>query len=183
MKRLFVAVDLDAATRDSIASVIARIQDPLRDVRLTWADVRHLHLTVVFLGGVAEDVEHAAIAALADPLGAPAFDVTFAGFGVFPSRRSPRVLWLGVADGAAALRHIHDVLTARLTDRGGQPEPFTPHLTLARFRERVPQRAIAPVLIQHPVAGPCRIDRVTLYESRLSPRGATYVPVAQAVLS
>jgi 2'-5' RNA ligase len=83
------------------------------------------------------------------------------------------------------LRRIEQLLAGRI-DRQGAPrasrESFSPHLTLARLREPVPRVKVAHLGHIQSSAGPSRIDRVTLYESRLSPRGPTYVPLAAALL-
>lgn len=136
-KRLFIAVDIDEATRE-------------RRIRRT----------------------------LADPIRVAPFDVTFEGLGAFPERGSPRVLWLGIREGLASLRHLYTALDPAATG------PYTPHLTLARFRSptRIGRAFLAGILTNRAVAGPSRIDRVTLYESRLSPGGPAYVPLAEAPL-
>lgn len=55
-------------------------------------------------------------------------------------------------------------------------------LTLARFGDRVPRTKLAEIPDIPASAGPSRIDRVTLYESRLSPAGPTYVPLEEGLL-
>jgi RNA 2',3'-cyclic 3'-phosphodiesterase len=58
---------------------------------------------------------------------------------------------------------------------------FSPHLTLGRFREpgTVRDRQILSG-VSVPTAGACTVDRLTLYQSRLSPKGPTYTPIAHA---
>jgi 2'-5' RNA ligase len=111
-----------------------------------------------------------------------AFVLTFEGLGCFPARGSPRVLWLGVGDGVAELRRLQKGLERALGVSPGHEESFTPHLTLARFRDRVPRAKLAQIADIRAYAGPSRIDRVTLYESRLSPTGPAYLPLAHAPL-
>jgi 2'-5' RNA ligase len=92
------------------------------------------------------------------------------------------VLWLGIAKGLDELRRLHEQLEERLGARPGPREPFHPHLTLARLRERVARPDEAKLPMTKASAGPSRIDRVTLYESRLSPKGPTYSALAEAAL-
>ena len=122
---------------------------------------------------------------VAGSIAEPPFDISFDGFGFFPERGSPRVLWLGVEAGLEQLRRLQRVLVIR----GESPAipsqtsgSFTPHLTLARLRDRIPRAKVAEIAGIRASAGPARIDRVTLYESRLSPAGPTYVPLAEALL-
>ena len=200
-KRLFIAVDIDEATREQVG----RISTGLREViethtKASWVRPDSMHLTLHFFGSADAALEQRVRAALAHPIREAPFDLSFHGLGFFPERGSPRVLWLGIRDGLAALRRIQTALVGRDLSRalpGAENEPFTPHLTLARLREPVPRTKMAEIIDIPASAGPSRIDRVTLYESRLSPAsldlrsgrpevarraGPAYIPLAEALL-
>jgi 2'-5' RNA ligase len=201
-KRLFIAVDLDEATRGQVGRISTGLRDALetqtkahsgRSRGASWVRPDRMHLTLQFFGSADDALEARVRGALAHPIAEPAFDLSFDGLGFFPERGSPRVLWLAVRDGLAALRRLHALfvgldltfigldLSRALPER--TKEPFTPHLTLARFRDRVPRGKLAEITSIPASAGPSRIDRVTLYESRLSPTaGPTYIPLAEALL-
>ena len=185
-KRLFIAADIDDATRAQVGGISSELRAAFgQRANASWVRAERMHLTLQFVGNADAAVEQAVRAALARPVSERVFDVTFDRLGFFPRRGSPRVLWLGVGAGIDALRRLHSAFMVRGIT-GGVPaegtEPFTPHLTLARFRDRVPRAAVAK-LVEIPVsAGPSRIDRVTLYQSRLSPAGPTYIPLADAHL-
>jgi 2'-5' RNA ligase len=182
VKRLFIAVDLNEETRAQIASITVRLKADTPDVRITWVHPDRLHLTLEFLGNADAGIEQKAMAALAQPIPLAPFDLVFNGLGWFPPRGSPRVLWLGITQGLAELGQLHRVIRQRLGARSGAGEPFHPHLTLARFRDRVARTDLAKLSKIPASAGPCGIDRVTLYESRLSPKGPTYSALAEAGL-
>ncbi|MPY88710.1 MAG: RNA 2',3'-cyclic phosphodiesterase [Luteitalea sp.] len=67
--------------------------------------------------------------------------------------------------------------------RGARPwprsaRPFHPHITLARFKpNRMPRRSRLPAWVRESGnrIGPMRVSEITLFESRLSPSGPTYV--------
>lgn len=188
-KRLFIAVDIDDATRQQVGGIAEGLRAALEPhTKASWVRPDRMHLTLHFLGAVDETVEMRVRDALADPIREAPFDVTFDGVGFFPERGSPRVLWLGIRDGLAPLRRLHAALASPVgldlsrALRERRAELFSPHLTLARFRDRVPRGTIAEIARIPASAGPSRIDRVTLYESRLSPVGPTYVPLASAFL-
>jgi 2'-5' RNA ligase len=168
-KRLFLAVDIDEATRAQVGRISARLRDAIEPAKASWVRPERMHMTLQFYGDADAALEARLRAALARPIPQAAFDVTFDRVGWFPDRGTPRVLWLGVDAGLEQLRRLHN-------------EPFTPHLTLARFRDRVTRGTLAGIARIPASAGPSRIDRVTLYESRLSPAGPTYVPLAEAML-
>src|SRR5205807_9577361 len=81
--------------------------------------------------------------------GAP-FEVALSGAGAFPNTARPRVLWLGVTDGALPLLQATERLRTALRQRGFTLEErsFRPHLTFARVRprgERSAKRALAAI--------------------------------------
>jgi RNA 2',3'-cyclic 3'-phosphodiesterase len=191
-KRLFIAVDIDESTRGQVARVAADLRLAVeKQTTASWVRPDRMHLTLLFFGSVDAVLEERIRGALAQPVRESPFDLTFRGLGFFPERGSPRVLWLGIGDGLPELRRIQKILehtSAAPPERVGpldvaRGRPFTPHLTLARFRDRVPRAKIVKIADIPASAGPSRIDRVTLYESRLSPAGPTYVPLAEALLS
>jgi 2'-5' RNA ligase len=187
VKRLFVAVDVDESTREAIAKTAATLRDTMASgssrIRVTWVHPDRLHLTVEFLGDVNPAAEQRVRLALDEPIPVAPFTLRFEGLGCFPIAGSPRVLWLGIADGVEGLRRIHAELCRRLGDLARPEEAFNPHLTLARFRDRVPRQQLKETVAMRVCAGPCTIDRVTLYESRLSPKGPTYTRVADGLLT
>ena len=186
--RLFVAVDLDDEARAAIATTQKRVARALADSssKVAWVKPDRIHLTLVFLG----EVEDVRVPALVETMGrrvvGEPFDMTLENIGVFPPRGAPLVVWVGVSEADAALRALHDVLAQRVAahDIPIESRPFSPHLTLGRWRTSRPsdrRRVIG-------AAQPGRIARVhvdaaTLYHSRLSSAGPTYTPLARATLS
>ena len=182
-KRLFIAVDIDEPTRAQVERISAGVRAAVEPhAKASWVRADRMHLTLHFLGHVNPAMEERVRAALAHPLRDAAFAITFDRLGFFPERGSPRVLWLGIREGLQPLRRIHNALADRLDLTPEREGPYTPHLTLARFRERIARARLPEMGHIEASAGPSRIDRVTLYESRLSPAGSTYVPLAAAQL-
>jgi 2'-5' RNA ligase len=188
--RLFVAVDLDeprrlAASR-AASDLTMRLMGLSRAIK--WVQPQNLHLTLRFIGEV-DAVRGARVQdALGRPLRTPAFDLGLGGIGVYPVAGTPRVLWIGVVEGASVLAQLHDEVEERLQAVGEPREsrPYSGHLTLARFKDLdrragdVVRGAIADLAVH---AGTCRIEAVTLYDSRLAPSGPTYTPLLRAALS
>ena len=196
-KRLFVAVDIDDATRERVGQISEQLRAALHGTKASWVRPDRMHITLHFFGSVEPPLERRLLDALGDPIHEAPFDITFDRLGCFPERGSPRVVWLGIRDGLESLRRVHKALTETLRVRPDHDGPFTPHLTVARVRDRVPRAKLAEISAIPASAGPSRIDRVTLYESRLSPApldsrsgrpegtrtgGPAYVPLAAAHL-
>lgn len=201
MKRLFIAVDIDEATRVQVGRISSAVRGAIgTHTKASWVRPERMHLTLQFCGDADDAFEQRVRRALNDPIRVAPFDVTFDGLGCFPERGAPRVLWLGIAEGLEPLRCLHAAFVGLDLSRARperMPESFTPHLTLARVRNRVTRDALAGIARIPASAGPSRIDRVTLYESRLSPSldlrsgrpeaarraaGPTYIPLAEAPL-
>jgi RNA 2',3'-cyclic 3'-phosphodiesterase len=182
--RLFVAVDIDDRTRARVARLIDALRTGMEAAhsaaRVAWIAPDRLHLTLQFIGQVGEDVSAAIQTRLGPPFDRPVFEMRFDRMGTFPPGGRPRVLWLGVNRGADGLAALHEEVERRLADVPFRRESraFSPHLTVARFKnggtradvERITRLALKP-------PGGCTIDHVTLYQSRLSPRGPTYIPL------
>ena len=186
--RLFVAVDLSEEARQAMAAEQKRIAATLGDRRtsLKWIMPEHMHLTLVFLGSVDEARGRAVVDMIGRDVDAAPFDMVFDGVGAFPPHGEPRVLWTGVTHGAAELVALHHELRQRAAALGIALEdrPFHPHLTLGRWRDSRRQdrdRALAAGA-RAPLAR-VRVQRATLYESRLAPPGPTYTALAHANLT
>jgi RNA 2',3'-cyclic 3'-phosphodiesterase len=187
MARLFVAVDIDERARSAIAEISRGLAHHLRREpgagRITWVRPEHLHLTVRFLGEVEQRRIDPLQGAFIEPLTTADFDLSFQGLGMFPAAGRPRVVWLGIRDGRPELERLGREVDERLRAAGVAPEDrsFRAHLTLGRFRNATRRPAIDAADVGTPAIGPCRIDRVTLYESQLSTAGPRYTPLAQAL--
>jgi 2'-5' RNA ligase len=185
--RLFIAVDLDDEARAAMAAAQKRLAAGIGEARssLKWIPPDRLHLTLVFLGEVDETRARAVTDVMgADVTQAP-FDLAYVGAGVFPARGAPKVLWAGVGAGAREVIDLEQALAARVAGVGHRIEgrPFSPHLTIARWREsRGADRVRALAAAPEGTIARVRVDHATLYQSRISSAGPTYMPLARANL-
>ena len=185
--RLFVAVDLSEDARRQIAVEQQRIAAALRGTTsIKWVRAEHAHLTLVFLGSVDDTRVPSVVDALGRDVEVPPFEMILEGVGVFPRRGAPRVLWLGVAAGTTELSDLQRLMAERVTALGIELEnrPFHPHLTLGRWRASRPADRDR-VLAAAPSGAIARvpIECATLYESRLSSSGSSYLARARANLT
>ena len=128
--RVFVALDIDDAIRARLQQVLDGVQGFAPDVR--WVRPESLHVTLKFIGEKSAEAVEEIKRALAS-LGAGSFEISFRGYGFFPSPKARRVFWIGIeaAPQLAALAKAVDEALAAL----GVPKEehaFSPHLTLAR---------------------------------------------------
>ena len=132
MKRLFIAIALPPEVQNKLSDFQSEMKPHVKNVK--WVRVESIHLTLKFLGNVREE-RIAEIASAIRTLSAASFPVQVMGCGFFPNSRRPNVFWTGVnsAELNSLQQRVEDV-TAQL---GFEKEkrPFSPHLTLARFRD------------------------------------------------
>lgn len=161
------------------------------DWSVRWLKGKNLHLTLVppfylhALKGVgAYENEAAAVAAVAEKLAAAVsafkpFTIKYETIGYGPGPGAFRLIW---ATGRASyeLEKLKDAAEKSLGSRT-EPRRLLPHLTLARFRSEDFARFKVKTLAEK-IAWPEEIKSLIVFESRLSPQGAEYLPLAEIKL-
>ena len=189
--RLFIGVELDDAVRAAAATAALELKTRLDTCApgftARWIDRANLHITLWFIGEVGDERVGAISDALGRPFDVAPFSLTLLGCGAFPPSGAPRVLWIGTAEGTEAMRELYGRIEHRLVPLGFAAErrPYTPHLTIARVKDpgRTPGREIRDAIAAVPVScGESAVNAVTLFRSRLSPRGAAYEPLLRVPL-
>ena len=132
------------------------------------------HLTLRFFEELPEEsLEDIRRAAGAVAAGVPRFTLELEGLGCFPGRGPAKVIWAGCGAGGEALVALASAISRALSSRGfpGDARPFSPHLTLARARNRHGSSAVAAIQRRGAVAagplGRVRVDRLLLIHSTL----------------
>lgn len=180
--RLFVAIELS----EELRRALRRTQDALRpkgpDVR--WIPAEQLHLTVKFLGEVADrdvaGVSEAMVQAAA--VSAP-FDLELVKCGCFPERGAVRIVWAGAREAQGVLAGCVEQVEARLEPLGFPREQraFAPHITMGRVKDDrsagLLRRSVEACRIATMTQG---VSSLTLMASKLSPKGSIYTPVIRA---
>jgi RNA 2',3'-cyclic 3'-phosphodiesterase len=177
--RLFVALSLPPDVRDALAGWRDQAVGSFAGLRpVAW---EALHVTLCFLGS-----RHASeLDAIAGACGTVAsFDPVALTIGEpawLPSRR-PRVLGVSLGDADERLTRVQGELSQVLSAGGWyapESRPFFPHVTVARTRKDARVRPVElPALPALSFVG----SEVTLFRSRLSPRGARYEPLGSVLL-
>src|SRR5215510_287697 len=104
MIRTFIAVELPDPIRAALDEAQQQLKRARFGVKVSWAKVENLHLTLQFLGDTGVSVVPRVSATLGEVAGRhAAFDVPVGGTGTFPDERRARVLWVGCRDEAGRL--------------------------------------------------------------------------------
>ncbi|MGC8849470.1 MAG: RNA 2',3'-cyclic phosphodiesterase [Candidatus Bathyarchaeia archaeon] len=173
--RCFIAVDVyDHALKESILEVQRRLES--LDAKFTFVDPEKMHLTLKFLGEVSDSKIGEIKESLGD-LKFPPFDLRLEGVGVFPNPNRPRVIWIGVSEGADEISKLAEKVDDSLRRLGfpSETKGFKPHLTIARVK-RGGGAALARILQEYSLRdfGTSKVESVKLKKSVLTPSGPIY---------
>ena len=177
--RLFVALEIPAVVRENFAALLASFRAITKEPR--WVRAENLHVTLKFLGEVAESKLDAVRRALGEIRSDKAVALEFRGLGFFPNEKHPRVFWAGM-ETSPNLRTLAADIEGEMEELGfpREKKKFSPHLTLARLeRPRLPEalrNAIAEN--QRREFGSLRTNEFHLIQSKLKPGGAEYTTIS-----
>ncbi len=185
--RLFVALDIPEAVRDTLSALTKRFQKMCLGAR--WVRLTGAHITLNFIGEVpAEQVERIRTA-LGQVRASGPIELRFAGLGFFPNARRPSVFWAGVnaqtprANGVteatgSALSRLATAVERALVPVGiaAEKREFNPHITLARFNTAEGLGALRSAASEaaNSEFGSATASEFHLYRSVLKRRGAEY---------
>lgn len=193
--RIFVALDIDEEIRQRIARFVEGVSGFAPEAR--WVIPESLHITLKFIGEkpleLVEEMKNILAGLSAGP-----FDVSFRGYGFFPTPKSARVFWIGIEAGSALTRLAGEIDAALATCGVDKEEhEYRPHLTLARgggksgsphrqkgdqknanFQEL--QRRLSSMAI--PEFGTMTAHAFFLYQSRPGRGGSTYTKLVEFAL-
>ena len=188
--RAFAAIELPETIR-------ARLQEEIGRLRqaggcASWVRPEHMHLTLRFLGEIAEEQKTAIsgmlrdICATADPL-----QLAVEGIGAFPNTRRPAVVWAGVRLVMGDLIGLQQKIeqAARNIGLGTDNKPFHPHVTLARIRDLAFSERLAKAVRDRADGGTVAFGdefeafAVALFHSDLKPGGPVHTRLEEYPLS
>lgn len=183
--RTFIAVGVTKSIREQLIS----LQETLArtGAEVNWVEPENIHPTLLFLGEV-DDREIPKVCRIAAD-GAkkqPVFSLTVEGAGCFPTPRRPRILWVGVGEGAQPLVALHDDLEIPLQDLGYRREErrYTPHITLGRVRSDHSTEELAKQLARRAAwkGGEMTVEELLIMGSELKRAGPVYTVLGRAKL-
>jgi RNA 2',3'-cyclic 3'-phosphodiesterase len=169
--RLFIGLPIPP----ELAQALTRLTRAIELPKGRWIGPENLHLTLVFLGEVAEPtlprIEHE----LSEFHFAP-FQLKLTGLNAFPRAG----VLVAEVEPARPLLHLQAKVAASMAHCGFAQEdrPYQPHITLARFRGSLrlsKNQHSLPTSLQSSFSA----DTVNLYRSNLTPTGSHYEILAQ----
>jgi 2'-5' RNA ligase len=140
VKRLFFGLEVLGNAREAAEAVLLRLTENVVHQGTRWVRPEKLHLTLVFLGHVADEKLEAVEGVgrtVAEAAGPVSLAVTE--LGGFPHLGRPKVVWIRVEE-SPALRELQSALVARLASLVTlEDREYHPHVTLGRVSPGSPK--------------------------------------------
>lgn len=184
--RLFLALDVDEKPRGRLIKTLDLVDMSGTKVRTVKRD--NLHVTMNFLGDVEDSRIVEVCRAVSDVAGeTKPFDFSLVGLKCVPSDgRILRMIWCGVKDASGGMGRLYENLSAALEtlDFPRERRPFSPHITLARFRYVEDPAAIRKAVEAYAETdfGTTAVGKVVVYSSELTRSGPIYTPASNCLL-
>jgi 2'-5' RNA ligase len=187
--RSFIAIELPDELKLELSHLEARLKLEER-TWVKWVDPNSIHLTLKFLGNIAIDRTGEITRAIEEAArGIHSFHLEVKNLGVFPNLKRVQVVWVGLSGEVDKLSQLQQRLESNLEPLGfvSESRTFTPHLTLARLRNRVPlderQRFGQLIADTRFEAGTIKVDAISLMRSQLTREGAIYSRISLVKLT
>ncbi|TFH07169.1 MAG: RNA 2',3'-cyclic phosphodiesterase [Candidatus Thorarchaeota archaeon] len=176
MVRAFLGIDIEnQALLPRISETQSKLDTSVAKMKLV--EIGNIHFTMNFFGDTSltriDEIEACLKKIKIDP-----FEIMVHGVGAFPTKRKPRVIWIGVTQNADRIRNLKMEIDSRLTELGYKPEKmkFTPHATIARVRYIKDAEKLAnnlDELVNQPI-GSMFVSKFSMKKSTLTPSGPIY---------
>lgn len=133
--RTFIAVPVPVFVQENIGILESDLKQYRADVK--WVPKENIHITLKFLGDVDETrVEELVETTQRTVSGLKPFTLSVKGTGLFPDRRRPRILWVGVDMEVDRLADLAARIDEAAIGLGFEKErrKFSAHITIGRVR-------------------------------------------------
>jgi RNA 2',3'-cyclic 3'-phosphodiesterase len=184
--RTFIGIDPGKTIRDRIVALQESLARSGSEVK--WVEPDNLHVTLLFLGEVdLLDVPPLCQAVTAATAQHSAFAMSIETAGCFPNPRRPRILWVGVGEGAQEVVALHNSLEPPLLELGcyrREERQYTPHVTLGRVKSDRPTDKLAMALAKRAgwKGGETMVREIHVLSSELTRQGPVYSVLSRVKL-
>ena len=179
---------LGSPITQDVVSKIANVQKRLSYFDIKFVEKENLHFNLKFFRHIEEEkIDQLKEIVKKTCEKFEKFDINISGFDAFPSKNYIRTIWLGVKDGYNELVALTNMIEDGLETLGFEKEKqkFIPHLTLGRLRSGRNKEKMKETVkeLENIEIGTMKLDRIVLFQSKLSPEGPVYEEVFSIELS
>ncbi len=148
------------------------------DFGVRWVKAANLHVTLRFLGDIAEESLPHLIKTIKDNIyGFGGFDLSLKSLGGFPSLKIPQVIWVGTGWGAEKLKELAVQVEMSCIEAkfGRSDKRFSSHITIGRIKSTKGLSELTTVVGKTIYESPVfKVGEIVIFKSDLSPSGPSY---------
>jgi len=174
--RAFLSIDIEnQALLPQISETQRKLDTSLAKLKLV--EIENIHFTLRFLGDTSlariDEIESCLSKIKIEP-----FEIMVYGVGAFPTKRRPRVIWIGATQNADHISNLKMEIDSYLEELGYRAEKkkFTPHATIARIRYIKDAEKLAKNLdgLANQPIGSMSVSKFNMKKSTLTSSGPIY---------
>ncbi|MBU1061178.1 MAG: RNA 2',3'-cyclic phosphodiesterase [Candidatus Omnitrophica bacterium] len=184
--RAFVAIEIDEPNKQKLSDLITQFKKS--NTQIKWVTENQMHLTLKFLG----NIDGSLVPNISEALkniseNFTQFNIKLSKIGAFPNLQRPRVIWIGIDKGkenVILLANSVETALERLNFAKEKRE-FKTHLTLGRVKSLKNISGLTKIISETGLQfqDEIKIDKLILFQSTLTPKGAIYTPLAESYLT
>ncbi len=179
--RCFFALEVPEPLR---ANLVHTLRDISKIPGVNWVPPQNLHLTLLFLGDVKQELVPALTQIQLDSSDIwKSISMSARGIELFPAK-APRLVWVNLQAEDRSIFDLHKELGRQIRALGIEldAKALKLHITLGRIKAQLPPQ-VERSLIESPLDTQYLIyDQLTLYRSVLRPEGPVYSIIEQSKL-
>jgi RNA 2',3'-cyclic 3'-phosphodiesterase len=177
--RTFIAIDVKI--EKELKRKWIELKTLLRNDNIKWVDEHSLHLTLFFLGDTPSNLIDSIGCKLESELDkTSSFSIKLKGFGTFGNTKSPRVIWVGIAQ-SERLNLLKQTVNRVISSLGFEEQEgdFSPHFTLGRIKQMMPSNELLGFINRNKsiLLQVAEVENIIFYQSVLTPNGPIYKPL------
>ena len=182
--RLFTAIELPEETRDSLVEAQAELKRRIEG-KVSWVAGKNLHVTLKFLGEVA-DAEVVRVCDALKAVSVARFTISVEKLGALPPHGRAKVLMADLAGQTDELAKLFDSIegVCEPLGFGREQRRFHPHITLGRVKSDRPIDKLSAALAKQAGwrGGSTTVREFHVMSSELTPKGPMYTVLSRAKL-
>lgn len=176
--RVFLAIEPPEKIQRELFNFEERLKRTLT-YPITWVRRENIHLTLKFFGNVNKDTLKSLISVIQSVCAVSStFTISVEGLGAFPDLKRARVIWVGTGGDVNTLKKLQSKLEYEFQHLGFKNEErdFRGHFTLGRLKNPGPITELMDMArtIENVRFGEFKVEKITLFQSNLTPSGAVY---------
>lgn len=182
MIRSFIAIPIEEHAKLAVLKIIENLKAST-GMNARWITKDNIHLTLKFLGNIDEKQINRVKHAMDSLKDAGVFKIDLYQIGCFPSISKPRVIWIGIKE-EEQVKRLFEKIEAHIGDINKEERQFSAHITIGRLKGYINLHELEKLqkLWNDTIISSSFVDKVVLFQSILSPKGAVYKPLYEVKL-